>query len=181
LAIYHPEKRRYDFIVPGAVAAVTFAIFVFLTPSPPVFGESGLLRFARDFLIMAVPFMVGALAAVAMGAPGQHLDRRPMGAELMLDGEVLTLRQFTCYMLGYLCFVGMVTLIAVVAATLLKDTAVHWLKATPTLMRIVRLGGVASMSLLFSILAVTVFWALYFLTDVVNRGAKIFPPPEPPR
>jgi len=29
--------------------------------------------------------MIGALAAVSMGAPGPNLDRRPIGAELWLD------------------------------------------------------------------------------------------------
>jgi len=48
-------------------------------PKPHIFGDNGLLKFTRDLLIMAVPFMVGALAAVAMGAPGAHLDRRPVG------------------------------------------------------------------------------------------------------
>ncbi len=65
---------------------------------------AGVLKFARDLLIMAVPFMIGALASVAMGSPGTHMDRRPVGAELVLDGEVLSLRQFVCYLLGYLSF-----------------------------------------------------------------------------
>jgi hypothetical protein len=43
---------------------------------------------------MAVPFMIGALASVAMGSPGLHLDKRPVGSDLLLDGEILTLRQF---------------------------------------------------------------------------------------
>jgi hypothetical protein len=62
-----------------------------VSPKPPLWGDPGLLRFARDLLIMAVPFMIGALAAVSMGAPGEHLDRRPLGVEIMLANDVLTL------------------------------------------------------------------------------------------
>ncbi len=177
LQIDHPEKRRYDFKLPALITIVSFFVFVLLHPSPPIFGESGLLRFTRDFLIMAVPFMVGALATVSMGSPGQHLDRRPLGAELMLDGEILTLRQFTCYLLGYLCFLGMVALITVVVAGLLKDTVLFWTKDLPLVARYVRLGGIAVVFALLSMLVITVFWALYFLTDVVNRGAKMPPTP----
>lgn len=81
LAIYHPEKTRYDVHFPIAVGLAGWGIYTILSPQPSLFGEAGLLKFARDLLIMGVPFMVGALAAVSMGAPGPHLDRRPAGAD----------------------------------------------------------------------------------------------------
>jgi hypothetical protein len=120
--------------------------------------------------MMAVPFMAGSLAAVAMGAPGPNLDRRPPGVELFLDGRVLTLRQFVCYLLGYLCFVGLSTLAFAIAAPLLHDTVMAWISDAPTTRLVIRLTGAGLLSLLLSVLSITVLWALYFLTDVVNRG-----------
>ena len=171
LAIVHAEKQRYDLILPVLVGVGAWAVYTAMHPKPPLFGEHGLLRFARDLLIMAVPFMVGALAAVSMGAPGDHLNRRPVGSEIVLDGEVLSLRQFLCYLLGYLSFLGLVTLVAVVGADLMRDVVIAWTADVPTLRMVVNGIGTLVLSLLLSALAITVLWSLYFLTDVANHGA----------
>jgi hypothetical protein len=169
LAIRHPEKTRYDVLVPLAVGFLGWAAYSMVEPKPQLFGEEGLLRFARDLLIMAVPFMIGALAAVSMGAPGPHLDRRPIGMELRLDDQVLTLRQFLCYLLGYLCFLGLITLLLVVAAGLLREAVVAWTSHTPLAHGMIVSFGTLMMSFLFSFLTMTVFWSLYFLTDIANQ------------
>jgi len=172
LAIHHPEKTTYDLIVPLGMTAVGCIVYFALHPHPAIFGDNGVLKFTRDLLIMAVPFMVGALAAVAMGSPGTHLDKRPTGAELLLDGEVLTLRQFVCYLLGYLSFLSLVVLLLSVAATLLHDNVLQWLATHPAFVEPVRAAGVAVLVFLLSSLTVTVLWSLYFLTDIVNRKVQ---------
>jgi hypothetical protein len=170
LSIRHREKRRYDLLVPIIAGACAWAIYMLVSPKPPLWGEAGLLRFGRDLLIMAVPFMIGALAAVSMGAPGPHLDRRPLGAEIMLGNEVLTLRQFLCYLLGYLSFLGMMTLIAVVGAELFHHTFVVWTESSTGIHFFVHAAGTLVLSMMLSFLSVTVLWGLYFLTDVANRA-----------
>jgi len=172
LAIKHPEKYRYDVLIPLAVGFFGWAIYSAVEPKPPLFGEAGLLRFARDLLIMAVPFLVGALAAVSMGAPGPHLDRRPVGVELRLSDQVLTLRQFLCYLLGYLCFLGLITLVLVVAAGLLREAVVIWTAHAPLMHSMVVSFGTLMFSFLLSFLSVTVFWSLYFLTDIANQTSN---------
>lgn len=169
LKIRHPEKRKYDVFIPLAVGIAGWVVYLLIQPRPPLFGDAGLLRFARDLLIMAVPFMVGALAAVSMGAPGPNLDRRPMGAELWLDNDPLTMRQFLCFLLGYLSFLGLVVLMGVVGAGLLKDGVVAWTAEAPFARMIVQATGSLVLSLMLSFLSVTVLWSLYFLTDVANR------------
>src|ERR1700739_4040763 len=97
LLIRHSEKLTYDVFLPVAIAVIGWSVYWWMDPKPKIFGDDGLLRFSRDLLIMAVPFMVGALAAVAMGSPGTgQIDRRPRGVDLHLDGRTLTLRQFVC-------------------------------------------------------------------------------------
>ncbi len=172
LAIRHPEKTRYDVLVPLGVGFLGWAAYSMVEPKPVLFGEEGLLRFARDLLIMAVPFMVGALAAVSMGAPGPHLDRRPVGIELCLAGQELTLRQFLCYLLGYLCFLGLITLLLVVAAGLLREAVVAWTAQAPLVHSVIMSFGTLMLSFLFSFLTVTVFWSLYFLTDIANQTSN---------
>ena len=169
LSIANPEKAKYDFVVPLAFAAAGWIAYNAIDPRPALFGDSGLLKYVRDMLVMAVPFMVGALAAVAMGAPGASLDRRPRGADLYLDGETLTMRQFVCYLLGYLCLLGIVTLGLAVLAELLREAVNAWTVGFPAAHRGIRIVGSLFLSILLSSLVTTVLWALYFLTDVVNR------------
>lgn len=169
LSIHHPEKATYDIIMPLGVTAVACIIYFAVQPHPAIFSDGGVLKFTRDLLIMAVPFMVGALAAVAMGSPGNHIDKRPAGADLLLDGEVLTLRQFVCYLLGYLSFVSLVVLLLSIVATVLHDPIMLWLANHPGLIEPVRAGGVVVLCFMLSSLTVTVLWSLYFLTDIVNR------------
>jgi hypothetical protein len=169
LAIKHPEKTKYDFLIPSLLGILGWVAYSACYPRPLLFTDAGLLRFARDLLIMAVPFMVGALAAVSMGAPGPHLDRRPIGISLYLDNDALTLRQFLCYLLGYLSFLGLVTLIVVVFAGLMCDPILAWTSNALLLRAIIHAGGTFFLSLLMSYLTVTVFWSLYFLTDVANQ------------
>ncbi|MCB1533253.1 MAG: hypothetical protein KDJ44_00680 [Rhodoblastus sp.] len=171
MQIHHPEKVRYDYVVPLATGALSWIAYQAITPELPIFGEAGLLKFTREFLIMAVPFMVGALASVAMGFPGQHIDRRPPGAELLLDGRVLTLRQFVCYLLGYLCFVAFVTLIGSIVAPLVQPTISKVLASEPFWNDAVFRAGTLVLFQLVAILVVTTLWALYFLTDIINRPA----------
>ena len=169
LQIRHPEKRKYDIIIPVAVGVAGWGVYMLVAPRPELFGDAGLLRFARDLLIMAVPFMVGALAAVSMGAPGPNLDRRPIGTELWLDNDSLTMRQFLCFLLGYLSFLGLVVLIGVVGAGLLKDGVLAWTANLPRVRIGVHAAGSLVLSLALSFLSITVLWSLYFLTDVANR------------
>lgn len=169
LAIQHPEKITYDLIAPIGVTIVASVAYFWIHPHPAIFGEAGILKYTRDLLIMAVPFMIGALAAVAMGSPGPHLDKRPVGTDLLLDGEVLTMRQFVCYLLGYLSFLSLLVLLLSIGATLLHDQVVNWTGAHPKFLLPIKIAGVTVLSFLLSTLTITVLWSLYFLTDVVNR------------
>jgi len=177
LSIANTEKRKYDLTVPAICTVLLLVAYHLVTPSIIIFGESGLLKLGRDVLIMAVPFMVGALAAVSMGAPGPYLDRRFAGVELVLDGRVLTARQFVCYLLGYLCFLGLVTLGLSIVAQVGREAVLAWTSDYPILRAIVRDAGLTILFALISSLAVTTFWSLYFLTDVVNRPVHQQEPP----
>lgn len=172
LAIYHPEKSKYDYYYPLAFAVLGWGAHKVLFSDLPFFGDAGLLKFARDLLIMAVPFLVGALASVAMGLPGKHIDQRPMGSDLWLDDRKLTLRQFVCYLLGYLCLLGMFILGASVLAAFIEPTVKIWLGLIPTYAPFIASTLAFFYFLLVSAFCITVLWALYFLTDIVNRPAN---------
>lgn len=169
LVIFAPEKRYYDLVLPAIAAAACVLVYNIVYPRPLLFGPAGILTIAQSFLIMAVPFLIGALAAVSMGSPGAHLDRRAVGVGIYLDGEALTLRQFVSYLLGYLCFVGLVTFLAVSFLIVLEAPLRAAFSGHPVFAAVLVQAGVAILAVLFSVFTVTVFWALYFLTDIVNR------------
>jgi len=169
LRIHNVEKARYDYIYPFLTTGVLWIGYLVMDPKPAVFGDGGLLHYTRDLLVMGVPFMVGALAAVAMGAPGPSLDKRTTGAELILDGSVLTLRQFVCYLLGYLCFVGMCTLAFSVAVDVMHPAVLTWTQGAIGFRHSLKSLSVLGLLVAWSSLTITIFWSLYFLTDVVNR------------
>lgn len=169
LKIHAPEKGRYDFLIPVVVGLVVWVIYNMLDPKPSLFGPSGLLTSAQNFLMMAVPFLIGALASVAMGSPGGHLDRRTIGAGVVLDGKSLSLRQFVCHLLGYLSFLGLVIFLIVSISAFVEPTAVRMLLGAEYWAHILGQVYTMLMFVLLSAFAITVFWALYFLTDTVNQ------------
>jgi|HubBroStandDraft_5_1064220.scaffolds.fasta_scaffold38607_2 hypothetical protein len=170
LAISSPEKTRYDFYYPLGFGVAAWIVYWALTPDIPLFGDGGLLRFARDLLIMAVPFLFSALAVVATGLPGPHFEERLRGVNLVMDGRPLTLRKFIAYLLGYLSFLGSVELGAVVLAQLVHSDVAKWASVHGTWVKIAVEGtGTLAFSILSSALVVTVLWSLYFLTDVANN------------
>ncbi|GGF56891.1 hypothetical protein GCM10007301_15750 [Azorhizobium oxalatiphilum] len=175
LVIYHPEKWKYDVVAPIVLAATLWAFYVVASPKIAFFGESGLLKFSRDILVMAVPFLVGALATVAMASSMGSLDKRARGAELYLDGKVLTLRQFVCYLLGYLSFVGIFALVMNIGAEIGRPWLSSVLAEHQTLRLSALLLGPAAFFMVMSAFLTTILWALYFLTDIVNREPPDIP------
>jgi len=169
LKIEAAEKGRYDVTIPFVAGAILWIGYNLLDRKPSLFGSDGILTSAQSFLIMAVPFLIGALASVAMGSPGAHLDRRAVGAGIFLDGKSLSLRQFVCHLLGYLSFLGLVAFLAITVATFARPTAIAMLINYPALGSGLAQIFAAAMFVLLSAFTTTVFWALYFLTDVVNH------------
>lgn len=169
LTIRAPEKTKYDFIIPIAVGLLVWAGYNFLSPRPSLFGSSGILASVQLLLVLAVPFLIGALASVAMGSPGERIDKRAAGVGIFLDGRALSLRQFVCYLLGYLSFLGLVSLIIVVLSSFTAPSIMAMLKGSDIIYYAVRQLFSLGIFIIFSAFTTTVFWALYFLTDVVNR------------
>jgi hypothetical protein len=67
LLIRHPEKYRYDVLVPVLTGVAFWVGYLLIEPKPKLFGDAGLLRFARDLLISG---------AVHGGRSGRRLNGR---------------------------------------------------------------------------------------------------------
>lgn len=169
LRIGAPAKRIYDFVLPTICAAILCILYVTLNLGPAATKENGILSDLQSLLTMAVPFLIGALATVAMASPVDALDKRPAGAEIVFEGRVLSLRQFVCYLLGYLSFVGFVLLLMIFSLRALSPPISVLLDGFPRTTTVVESVTVVLFAWIISSLCLTILWALYFLTDVVNR------------
>jgi hypothetical protein len=67
LLIRHPEKYRYDVLVPVLTGVAFWVGYLLIEPKPKLFGDAGLLRFARDLLLSG---------AVHGGRSGRRLNGR---------------------------------------------------------------------------------------------------------
>ncbi|WP_153003764.1 hypothetical protein [Aureimonas ureilytica] len=162
-------KTRYDFILPTIVGLCLWGSYNLAGSRITVFGADGFLIDLQGLLQMAVPFLIGALATVAMASPGEAIDRRLTGAPVTLDGAMLTTRQFVCYLLGYLSFLGFSLLIFIITIKAFREP-VSWIVLGTRWAEIaVQQLTAGVFSLLLASFCLTTFWALFFLTDVVNR------------
>jgi len=109
------SKRVYEFIIPGVIALLLYAIYLIW---PQVFVSDFLGKLTGNifqFMVFVVPFHLAALAAFATySAP--ILDERLSGTNAQLrvwsnqDNDYfykdLTLRQYVSLLFGYLCALG---------------------------------------------------------------------------
>ncbi|QNQ62424.1 hypothetical protein IB024_01295 [Brucella sp. 6810] len=134
-------------------------------------GKAGKAERATDKLQASVEKMQRSALALrgAMGTPGERIDKRVYGTGVVLDGRSLSLRQFVCYLLGYLSFLGLIAFILITTAFFVAPSLTKMFSEATILYVLLRQFFAATMFILFSAFTTTVFWALYFLTDVVNR------------
>lgn len=169
LAIQAPERQFYDFVLPAIVGTGATVLFCFLDPKPKFFGDDGLVVLIQGFLMMAVPFLIGSLAAVALASDSENLDRRLTGVGVILDGAYLTLRQFMTYLLGYLSFFGLSLFIGMTIAIMVEPSISKLISGSETIVWWVQQLASYLFFVLCSAFAITIFWSLYFLTEVVAR------------
>lgn len=162
-------KARYDVVLPAVLGVSLWCVYNAAGSTLTVFGASGVLADLQGLLQMAVPFLIGALATVAMSSPSEALDRRLVGSPVTLDGVSLTTRQFVCYLLGYLSFLGFTIFLAILLVKNLNPLFALVLSEAFWVREITAQMFAAGFCLLLAAFCVTTFWALFFLTDVVNR------------
>jgi hypothetical protein len=115
------SKRIYEIVLPLAVAAPLFALFLSV---PQAFAKDFLSVFSQllfQFMVFVVPFHLAALAAFAT-FERSGLDERLQGtnAEIFVWNnkdntkylETLTLRQYASLLFGYLCSIGIMFIVS---------------------------------------------------------------------
>lgn len=168
MQISHPEKIWYDFFIPAGLAVASLSFYFLIDDRPSLFGDGGIAKSLRDILAIAIPFLFGALASVAMGLPGPYFDKRPLGAPLLLDGKALTMRQFVAYLLGYVTFLSLLLLGVCFFGDTFHQSIISLFARIHIPRAVLFYVGAVLIFTIGSFLSVSILWSLYFLTDVVN-------------
>lgn len=163
--IRHPEKNKYDRIYPAIFAILVTAGYMFLPVRPPLLGDGGLLSSISQLLTLLIPFSVAALAAVATSQL-PSLDQDMSGDPLMLKGRALNRRQFVCFLFGYLAWVCLALFLAIIVAEALAPTL---RTIAPKWLELLRPWMLGIFTYFLGHMLVTTLWALFYLTDRMNR------------
>jgi hypothetical protein len=174
LRIEHPAKRKYDYIVPLAIAIPVSAWFTFAPMRPSIFGHTGLLAGINGLLQILTGFYIASLAAIAtfnkrsmdlpMSGDPPRLDTIERGIHLTIE---LTRRRFLCMMFGYLAFLSLSLYLIGIWAILSVDSIkaifpFSWYSPLRNLF-------VLSYLVIFSNMIVTTLLGLYYMADRIHR------------
>lgn len=104
LKISHSFKNKVDLIFLFVSLLFSFG-FVFFCPKINLFGSSGFVPSLNSFMGSLSGFFITGLAAVATFQGGIYNIDKPFNKEsAFMRGNVLSRRQFLCYLFGYLAF-----------------------------------------------------------------------------
>lgn len=178
----NPDKLRWDWVIPVAVAVVGTAC-LFLLPKPiPVLGDKGLIYWVNELLKILVGFYIAALAAVATFASAS-LDQEIEGEGVILEVERadgkedkrLSRRAFLSLMFGYLSLLAILLYCAGLVVTILTENIrlidANWLPA-------MRAAFVFAYSLFFTQMLTVTLVALFYLSDRIHRQTPQALPPQ---
>lgn len=108
LKVKHPLKKTVDFWFPF-VGATFSAISVSCCGSLNLFGQSGAALGLNGLIQILAGFFITSLAAVATFAGETYRIDEPFeGEKAVLEGDVLTRRQFLCLLFAYLAAASIV-------------------------------------------------------------------------
>ena len=107
LEVKHPLKRVVDISFP-VLGALTSGVWLFAWVKFNLFGQAGLLIGTNGLLQILSGFFITSLAAVAtFNGTIYRIDEPLEGERAILRGDVLTRRQFLCFLFSYLAFTSL--------------------------------------------------------------------------
>lgn len=132
------SKAVYDWILPLLLAAITHFITIRFAGNIRIFSEEGIIGGFQKLMEILVPFYIAALAAVAT------FERKGLDDEMKGDpayfwvtsstgeviAQVLTRRQFICYLFGYLAFSSLVLFVSILFCNILADNVGKMLRTS---------------------------------------------------
>jgi hypothetical protein len=123
------SKATYDWTIPLILALFVEIIVFYCAPHLRVFTEKGIIGGFQKLMEILVPFYIAALAAVAT-FQRDGLDEEMKGQPAYFNirsgkdekkVNVLTRRQFICYLFGFLAFMSLSLFVIIIFCNLLAD------------------------------------------------------------
>ena len=174
LRIEHPQKKKFDIIIPLILSIISTGLFAILPQPIKLFSDCGLIFFVTDLLKILSGFYIASLAAVAtFNGPGmeQNIAGKPIILEKIYKGkktkEELTRRKFLCLLFGYLSFMSIFLYFLGAGSILLKEN----IKIVfPNIVNdYLKYLFIFCYSILVYNLLITTMHGLYYLVDRIHR------------
>jgi hypothetical protein len=174
LSIEHPEKWKFDWLIPLILTFLSLSICFLLRPYLNFFGESGLINQILSFVQILPGFYIAALAAISTFNRidiDQYMPDPTPQIDIIISGEKnkikLTRRRFLCMLFAFLATESILLALCSIAAL---TTAVAFKTMLPPPMH-----PFVSYSFLF--LYLIIFWqlltatllGLYYLGDRLHQ------------
>jgi hypothetical protein len=117
LAIRHGRWVRYNFVIPGVIAAAATTLVLLWPKAGPLIGDDGFLSKLQNPMAILGGFFIAALTLVT--SDRSDVLQAKVGGEdpPRLRGEALSRRRFLAFLFGYLAFASF----AIVAFTVIAD------------------------------------------------------------
>lgn len=168
------SKAIYDWVLPAVLSATTTALTLYFSPTIELFTDKGIVGGFQKLLEILVPFYIVALAAVATFA-SENLDAEMKGHPATLhirmsDGRfverTLKLRQFICYLFGYLSTMSLIVFVVVLILGFIEKGASMFFDSLLGPLAIYGKGGIMFLSMLAMWqIIITTLLGIYFISE----------------
>lgn len=109
LKIEHPEKWKFDWLVPLVLNIITLFLFYFIGNGINIFGNNGFIDLISRFVQILPGFYIAALAAIATFNRtniDQYMPEPTPKMDILISGQKntisLTRRRFLCMLFSFL-------------------------------------------------------------------------------
>ena len=174
LTIDHPSKWKYDWLVPGLLAAISISSLAAISSDINFFGAEGLIALTSSFIQILPGFYIAALAAIAtfnrhdidqyLPAPTPTISIRIGGHQNTIN---LTRRRFLCMLFAFLTFESISLALVSICAIVLAPHFANQIHSVAALLA--KYGFLLGYMLLFWQLLTATLVGLYYLGDKLHE------------
>lgn len=174
LRISHPEKWRFDWLVPVIFTALVMAIMIPMMGSINIYGSNGLVDRAGAFVQVLPGFFIAALAAIATfnrHDVDQHMPEPTPSIKVQVSGHqneiLLTRRRFLCLLFAFLTAESILLAILSIAAVTVAVPYSNMVSDTVGFYSAI--AFLVVYIFLFAQMIVATFLGLYYLGDRLHQ------------
>lgn len=131
LSIEHPEKWKFDWLIPSVLSLLSLVVFYIIDNSINIFGQNGFISYILGLIQILPGFYIAALAAISTFNKNdidQYMPDPTPQVDILVSGQKnkikLTRRRFLCMLFAFLTtesiFLALLSIGALIFSSSLK-------------------------------------------------------------